>query len=196
MEFLGDYYEVDMPPFHVPSQSVQTLLARAVFQSADLKPQTIASVALASKSIQNSSLGANIASTFVINRTSIPLFVQSGVFSPSSCFSVCLSPEFAFDGPANDYQGRPSSTKVEDDQNLLRLFAALHDDSSYFTKSVQRIAIRYLDEPLALALFFSPHPGDRQEDETHPFSQLRFFSTTSLAVSDALFLRLASTRSE
>lgn len=87
----GDY---GRSPFTVPSWKCQTILAKAILEHVQDSASTIAATALASKSIQNSSLAVNCATNVQLDELVIPLF--DSVFDPSSALAVQFCPRMYF----------------------------------------------------------------------------------------------------
>src|SRR3989338_7008658 len=75
----------DRPSFPVPSIHHQTLLSKSIFEHCIMYSE-IAAIAMASKSIQNSSLSANLAGNVKIQNESIKLFVT--VFHPATSIPI------------------------------------------------------------------------------------------------------------
>jgi hypothetical protein len=75
--------------FFVPSIKSQSLLGKAI-QEHFTNPEEVASVFSSSPSLQNSSVGANFLTNFVIDKQSAKLF--SNVFTPEDCYSCQFAP--------------------------------------------------------------------------------------------------------
>ena len=112
----------ERPNFPVPSTHHQTLLSKATF-SHFLTYASIACVALSSKSIQNSSLSPNIASTIIINSESVKLFET--VFHPRSSLPLQFVPS------QNIAQSLPSTSFI---QSLK--------STKYFSKSLRAVHLK------------------------------------------------------
>src|SRR3989338_4786197 len=142
------------PSYPVPSIHHQTLLSKSIFEHC-LDYAQVASIAMASKSIQNSSLSANFASNISINHKSVLLFHQGGVFHPSSSFPCSLLHRLNIAGPFNN-NATMYDKDVDDDStsSFLRDLKA----TKYFRKSVRSITLDTF--PLDLIIMSSPPPSN------------------------------------
>src|SRR3989338_5043879 len=90
--------------FPVPSINHETLLSKAVFEHG-LDYAQVATIGLASKSIQNSSLSPNFAYNIVVDMSSVVLF--NTVFHPSSSIPLQFVP-----GLEMNYDTKPKNTPL------------------------------------------------------------------------------------
>src|SRR3989338_1152538 len=88
------------PSHSVPSIHHQTLLSKSIFEHC-LDYAQVASIAMASKSIQNSSLSANFAHNVVIEAKSVKLF--NSVFHPSTSIPLTFVPALRVDVGPEDH---------------------------------------------------------------------------------------------
>jgi hypothetical protein len=143
------------PPLFVPSSHAQTLLAKAAIEHFTT-PAQFACLALAAKSIQNSSLGANVLSSMNLDGPrSISLFTTNSVFNPKDSFSTQLTFELfisAKEKSAESFIKMMKSTKYFKkslrflknsgrESNVIEMFQPTEDDDPCSNKFTALISI-------------------------------------------------------
>jgi hypothetical protein len=141
------------PPLVVPSSHAQTLLAKAAIEHFTT-PAQFACLALASKSIQISSLGANVLSSMNLDGPrSISLFTTNSVFNPKDCCSTEFTPELCLSSKsAESFIKMMKSTKYFKkslrflkisgrESNVIEMFQPREDDDPCSNKFTALISI-------------------------------------------------------
>src|SRR3989338_5625023 len=108
--------------YPVPSVYHQTLLAKSLYEHCS--PMNVALVALASKTIQNSSLAPNFATSNPINDSTLPVLLN--VFNPRSALAIQFVPFL-------DIYTAPRIPSW--------IFFSWLKCTKYFTKSLQRLTL-------------------------------------------------------
>lgn len=189
MEFVFESLVDYVPNLRVPSKFAQTLLTKAAFENL-VSPAHIACVALASKSFQNSSMGANAASAFKITRQTVDLF--NNVFHPASCFSIQLTPELSIDQTSKLDDQVKSQTRAADNMTFIGFVTALRQ-TKYFEKSLQKLDLDCCSEEIIMALIGPVNErerdGNKKPTSCH-FSQLKSLWLWRPILSDETFASL------
>lgn len=143
--------------FRVPSKHAQTLLAKSLLEFGNIA--TVATVCMSSRSIQNSSLGANCAISMVIDPASFLLFTT--VFHPASAFSV----QFVDTLTLASFELLPLGSR-SDSLRKIDCFKFFNDlkNTKYFIKSLTTLKFRQAINVSVKSLFGKPVTNDAQDN--------------------------------
>ena len=125
----------DRPSFSVPSFHHQTILSKTIFEHFTTFVE-VSIVALASKSIQNSSLAPNFVSKICVAEDCIDAI--DAIFHPSSALPMSFLPAIAIEHGSN-YKSR-TETEYRQRKLLLDFVDALKN-TKYFCSSISDLEI-------------------------------------------------------
>jgi len=142
------YSQVDFdegrPSLPLVFDRCQTLPFKAVMEHS-LQIPSVAAFLLTASSFRNSSVGANILANFVVCPSTIPLFTDSGLLTPSSCFSLQFSPSLS---TSDDNRAR-SNTFL----NSVALFSEELTKTKYIHRSLCELSLPYVTNRIIDILF-------------------------------------------
>lgn len=151
MQFTKTYAKRDS--FSVGSKQAQTLLTKALLEFGTAP--AVAAVAATSKSIQNSSLSANIAMSIVLDQHSIHLFLKDGVFDPASSLPL----QFIDTLTVASFEEPPMGSCVDPQRkaDLLNFFNDMKH-TKYFCKSLKSLTFIHSYNQVVRSFFNKPTP--------------------------------------